>query len=144
MTLTDEQKALFAALTALQKKYVTQLLKGNNQTDAYKKLGGKAKGVAQRAAASRLYANVNVKAFLKSVQHEQISDAVMTYQEALERLTVMGRTSIADLATFGTHIVGKDDDGHPIIQSVWSFKGSDESEPEHLAAISELTAGKDG
>lgn len=144
MTLTDEQKALFAALTALQKKYVTQLLKGKNQTDAYKKSGGKAKGDALRAAASRLYANVNVKAFLKSVQHEQVSEAVMTYQEALERLTVMGRTSIADLATFGTQVVGEDDNGHPVIQSTWAFKNSDELKPEHLAAISELTAGKDG
>jgi len=144
MTLNDEQKALFAALTPLQKKFVTHLLKGKNQTDSYKKAGGKAKGDALRAAASRMYANVNVSAFLRSVQHEAVSDAVMTYQEALERLTVMGRTSIADLATFGTHVVGEDDDGRPIIQSVWSFKGSDELKPEHLAAISELTAGKDG
>ncbi|WP_224554960.1 hypothetical protein [Pectobacterium versatile] len=68
----------------------------------------------------------------------------MTYEEAMERLTAMGRTSIADLATFGTHVVGEDDDGKPISQSVWSFKNASELKPEQMAAISELTAGKDG
>ncbi|CRX96908.1 terminase small subunit [Yersinia enterocolitica] len=144
MTLTEEQKALFDALTQLQKKFVTHILKGKNQLEAYSKAGGKAKGDSRRAAASRMYANVNVSSFLKSVQHETVNEAIMTFEEAMERLSVMGRTSIADLATFGTHVVGKDDDGNPIIQSVWSFKNASELKPEQMAAISELTAGKDG
>ncbi|CNE38948.1 terminase small subunit [Yersinia enterocolitica] len=144
MTLTEEQKALFDALTQLQKKFVTHILKGKNQLEAYSKAGGKAKGDSRRAAASRMYANVNVSSFLKSVQHETVNEAIMTFEEAMERLSVMGRTSIADLATFGTHVVGEDDDGNPIIQSVWSFKNASELKPEQMAAISELTAGKDG
>lgn len=144
MTLTEEQKALFDALTQLQKKFVTHILKGKNQLEAYSKAGGKAKGDSRRAAASRMYANVNVSSFLKSVQHETVNEAIMTFEEAMERLSVMGRTSIADLASFGTHVVGKDDDGNSIIQSVWSFKNASELKPEQMAAISELTAGKDG
>ncbi|MGH1604139.1 terminase small subunit [Yersinia proxima] len=144
MTLTKEQKALFDALTQLQKKFVTQILKGKNQTDAYRKAGGKAKGDNLRKAAHQIATNIDVEAFLKSVQHETVNDAIMTYEEAMERLTLMGRTSIADLAIFGTHVVGEDDDGNPITQSVWSFKNASELKPEQMAAISELTAGKDG
>ncbi|CNK58119.1 phage terminase small subunit [Yersinia intermedia] len=112
MTLTEEQKALFDALTQLQKKFVTQVLKGKNQTDAYRKAGGKAKGDNLRKAAHVIATNCDVEAFLKSVQHETVNEAIMTFEEAMERLSVMGRTSIADLATFGTHVVGKDDDGN--------------------------------
>ncbi|HHG9944797.1 TPA: terminase small subunit [Yersinia enterocolitica] len=144
MTLTKEQKALFDALTQLQKKFVTQILKGKNQTDAYRKAGGKAKGDNLRKAAHQIATNIDVEAFMKSVQHETVNEAIMTYEEAMERLTLMGRTSIADLATFGTHVVGEDDDGNAIIQSVWSFKNASELKPEQMAAISELTAGKDG
>ncbi|SQC88098.1 Uncharacterised protein [Klebsiella pneumoniae] len=39
MTLTEEQKALFDALTALQKRFVTHLLNGSNQTEAYERQG---------------------------------------------------------------------------------------------------------
>ncbi|RAW93971.1 MULTISPECIES: terminase small subunit [unclassified Photorhabdus] len=144
VALTDEQKILFDALTTLQKKFVTHLLEGANQTEAYRKAGGKAKGNGERSKANQLVTNSNVKAFLQSVQYETVSDAIMTHEEALERLTVMGRTSIADLATFGTHVVGEDENGNPISQTVWAFKNSDELNPEHLAAISELVAGKDG
>ncbi|HEN3358520.1 TPA: terminase small subunit [Yersinia enterocolitica] len=142
--LTKEQKALFDALTQLQRKFVTQILKGKNQTDAYRKAGGKAKGDNLRKAAHQIATNIDVEAFLKSVQHETVNEAIMTYEEAMERLTLMGRTSIADLAIFGTHVVGEDDDGNPITQSVWSFKNASELKPEQMAAISELTAGKDG
>lgn len=145
MTLTEEQKALFDALTKLQQKFVTQLLNGKNQTDAYKTAGGKAKtDESARASASQILTNVNVRAFLKCVQYEAVNEAIMTYEEAMERLSVMGRTSIADLAVFGTQVVGKDDDGNPVTQSVWSFKNASELRPEQMAAISELTAGKDG
>lgn len=145
MTLTEEQKALFDALTKLQQKFVTQLLNGKNQTDAYKAAGGKAKtDESARASASQILTNVNVQAFLKCIQYEAVNEAIMTYEEAMERLSVMGRTSIADLATFGTQVVGEDDDGNPVTQSVWSFKNASQLKPEQMAAISELTAGKDG
>lgn len=143
--LTAEQKQLFDALTPLQKKVVRHVLKGKNQTEAYKAAGGKAKTeVAARNSASQIFTNLGVQAFLAAVQHEAISDAIMTYEEAMERLTAMGRTSIADLATFGTHVIGEDEDGNPIEQTVWAFKNSTELKPEQMAAISELTAGKDG
>ncbi|AFR03275.1 terminase small subunit [Pectobacterium carotovorum] len=131
-------------LTPLQKRFVTLLLKGKSQVDAYRKAGGKAKGDSAHSKATQIVRNSKVESFLASVQYEAVSSAIMTYEEAMERLTAMGRTSIADLATFGTHVVGEDDDGNPISQSVWSFKNASELKPEQMAAISELTAGKDG
>lgn len=142
--LTVEQQQLFDVLTALQKKFALAIVKGKNQTDAYKSAKGKAKGDAMRAAASRIYANVNVVAFIKSVQSEAIDEAIMGREEALRRLTSLGRTSLFDLAEFRNSTTGMDEDGSPISQASWSFKDSALITPEAMAAIAELTAGPQG
>ncbi|CNC93667.1 MULTISPECIES: terminase small subunit [Yersinia pseudotuberculosis complex] len=144
MTLTEEQKALFDALTQLQRRFVTALLEGTNQTEAYRRAGGKAKGDGERSKASQLVTNSNVQAFLQSVQHETVNEAIMTYTEALERLTLMGRTTIHDIATFGNYQIGEDEEGQPVFQASWKFKDSKDIKPEHLAAVAELSTGKDG
>lgn len=146
MTLTKEQKALFDALTALQKKFVTHLIKGKNQTEAYKAAGGKAKtDDTARAQASRMVTFDNVQAFLQSVQYETVSESIMTRTEALERLTVMGRARVRDLVDFSEHKIGVDaDTGEEIIQAAWRFKDSVKQHPELLDAIAEVTAGKEG
>ncbi|AJJ57270.1 terminase small subunit [Yersinia pseudotuberculosis] len=144
MTLTEEQKALFDALTQLQRRFVTALLEGANQTEAYRRAGGKAKGDGERSKASQLVTNSNVQAFLQSVQHETVNAAIMTYTEAMERLTLMGRTTIHDIATFGNYQIGEDEDGQPVFQASWKLKDSKDIKPEHLAAVAELSTGKDG
>lgn len=143
--LTAEQQQLFDVLTPLQKKFVTHLLNGKNQTAAYRAAGGKAKtDEAARSSASQILTKLNVQAFLASVQYEAVSDAIMTYEEAMERLTVMGRARLRDLVEFSEHDMGKDENGQPIIQAVWRFKDSVKQTPELLDAIAELTAGKEG
>ena len=42
--LTADQQQLFDALTPLQKRFALAIIKGKNQTDAYKAAKGKAKG----------------------------------------------------------------------------------------------------
>lgn len=142
--LTAEQQQLFDALTPLQKKFVTHLLKGKNQVEAYRKAGGKAKGDSARVQASRMITFDNVSAFLSAVEGKAIDDAIMTREEALKRLTSMGRARITDLVEFGEHVVGEDEDGRDVIQATWKFKDSIKQSPELLDAIAELTAGKDG
>lgn len=142
--LTAEQQLLFDALTPLQKKFVTHLLKGKNQVEAYRKAGGKAKGDSARVQASRMITFDNVSAFLSAVEGKAIDDAIMTREEALKRLTSMGRARITDLVDFGEHVVGEDEDGRDVIQATWKFKDSVKQSPELLDAIAELTAGKDG
>uniref|UniRef100_UPI0036D79048 terminase small subunit n=1 Tax=Photorhabdus sp. RM322S TaxID=3342825 RepID=UPI0036D79048 len=145
VTLTDEQKILFDALTKLQQKFALGILKGLNQTDAYRKAGGKAKtNESARASASEILTNLNVKTFLDAMNAEAISDAVMSRQEALERLSAMGRVSIHDIAEFRNCLIGEDEDGKPVFQASWQFKDSALQDPAALSAISELTTGKDG
>ena len=142
--LTAEQQQLFDALTPLQQKFSLAIIKGKNQTDAYKAAKGKAKGDTIRAAASRMYANVNVQAFLLSVQGEVVDEAIMGREEALKRLTSLGRASLFDLAEFRNGMIGEDENGDPIMQASWSFKDSALLTPEAMAAIAELTAGPQG
>ncbi|RZN54893.1 terminase small subunit [Escherichia sp. E10V10] len=142
--LTAEQQLLFDALTPLQKQFSLAIIKGKNQTDAYKAAKGKARGDAIRAAASRMYANVNVVAFLKLVQGEVVDEAIMGREEALKRLTSLGRASLFDLAEFRNGMIGEDENGDPIMQASWSFKDSALLTPEAMAAIAELTAGPQG
>lgn len=142
--LTAEQQQLFDALTPLQKKFVTYLLKGKNQTDAYKKAGGKAKGDNLRKAAHVIATNCDVEAFIKSVQGEIIDEAIMTREEALRRLSKMGRTSLTDIADFSNSQIGEDEEGRPVYQASWSFKDSAMQSPDAMSAIAELTTGKDG
>lgn len=142
--LTAEQQLLFDALTPLQQKFSLAIIKGKNQTDAYKAAKGKAKGDALRAAASRIYANVNVVAFLNAVKGEVVDDAIMSREEALKRLTALGRTSLYDLADFRNCMTGEDEEGNPVMQATWSFKDSALLTPEAMAAIAELTAGPQG
>ncbi|ATM88725.1 terminase small subunit [Yersinia frederiksenii] len=144
MTLTEEQKALFDALTPLQKKFVTCLLNGDRQAEAYRNAGGKAKGEGIHSKAATMVRNGKVQAFLQSAQYEAVNEAIMTFEEAMERLTTMGRATIRDLAEFSEHELGKDEHGKPIIQAVWRFKDSVKQNPEMLDAIAELTAGREG
>ncbi|WP_071601220.1 terminase small subunit [Dickeya zeae] len=142
--LTAEQQQLFDALTPLQKKFSLAIIKGKNQTDAYRKAGGKAKGDNLRKAAHQLATNIDVQAFIKSVQGEIVDEAIMGREEALKRLTSLGRMSLYDIAEFRNGVIGEGEDGQPVIQASWSFKDSALLSPEALAAISELTAGPQG
>lgn len=142
--LMVEQQHLFDALTALQKRFVTWVLKGKNQTDAYRKAGGKAKSEGARKAAHAIATNCDVEAFLRSVQQEVVNDAIMTRTEALERLSKMGRTSLMDIAEFRNRQIGEDEDGQPLFQASWSFRDSALQDPGAMNAVAELTTGKDG
>ncbi|GAA0334545.1 terminase small subunit [Morganella psychrotolerans] len=144
-TLTDEQRVLFDALTKQQQQFALGILKGLNQTDAYKQAGYKVKtDAAARSQSSRMLTFANVKSFLSAMSTSALSDAVMTRQEALERLSAIGRASVSEMVEFSEHDMGKDDDGNQVIQAVWRFKDSALQNPQALSAISELTAGKDG
>lgn len=145
MELTEFQKALFDDLTKLQQKFALGIVKGLSQIDAYKQAGGKAKkDETASACASEILTNPKVKAFIDEMNREAITNAVMTRQEALERLSVMGRASLHEMVEFSEVELGTDDNGKPIIQAGWKFKDSALQSVGSLSAISELTAGKRG
>lgn len=135
-----------AKLTPKQEKFCLVYLKTGNATEAYRQSYNckKWKPSTINEAASRLLKNGKIVTRLTELNKTAVTDAVMTRQEALERLSNFARTDLTDLVEFGTFEVGHDDQGNPVIQSVWKIKDSVLQDPKALAAIAELNASKDG
>jgi phage terminase small subunit len=144
MEMTDEQKRLFGALTSMQQNICIESLSGKNDIDSYYAGGGKAKTrLSAEAAASTLLSNVKVKAFMGSMKHEAVKGAVMTRQEMLERLSVLARVNMSDLIEW-SKATTTDAEGEEVEQSTWALKESSELDQYKLAAIAEVTSGRDG
>jgi len=143
--MTPEQRELFDNLTELQQRVAINVLAGMSQRQAYYAAGGSATSdESADATVSALLSNTKVKAFMDSMKEAALSEAVMTRQEALEKLSALARTDMKDLVEFGEYALGEDAEGNPVIQSSWKIKDSALQDPVKLSAISELTAGRDG
>tara|TARA_R100000951_G_scaffold62227_1_gene52241 strand:- start:19949 stop:20554 length:606 start_codon:yes stop_codon:yes gene_type:complete len=147
--MNDNQKALFDVLTPLQKEISLNNISGMNDIDAYKNSKGKAKKEqTMRASVSEILTNPNVKAFIGSMASHVVNPAVMSRDEMMEELSLVARTNSNDLIEWGYRDVkklNKDTGEEEIVQqSYWTLKGSDEIKPEHMAAIEEVTVGKEG
>lgn len=144
--MNADQKKSFDKLTPLQQAIALEMLMpGMTQKQAYINAGGKAEGDNNiGACASELLNNPNVIEFLDLMRVEVVSNAVMSRQEALEKLSNLARTDLKDLVEFGSYDLGEDQDGNPIVQASWRIKDSAMQDPNKMAAISELTSGRDG
>lgn len=144
--LTDEQLEQASKLTPLQRKFVLELIKpGTSQRQAYLAAGGKAKTEsAQDASATEIFRNPKVKAFFNSLFSCVASESIMTKQEALERLSKTARATIHDICTFRLAQVGTDENGNPVMQTVWEMRDSDDIDPVIAAAIKSVTFTKTG
>lgn len=133
-------------LTPKQEKFCLEYLKCGNASEAYRQSynAEKMKPESVNRKAKELLDNVKIRARLEELNEAAISDAVMTRQEALERLSQFARTDLADLVEFGSYELGEDETGRPIIQTAWKIRDSVLQEPAKLAAITELSATKDG
>lgn len=143
--MTPDQKALFDQLTELQQRTAINVLAGMTQRAGYYAAGGTSKSndVAD-ATASELLSNPKVKAFMDAMKEAVVSEAVMTRTEAMEKLSALARTDLKDLVEFGEYELGDDGEGNPVIQSSWRIRDSALQDPAKMAAISELTASKEG
>ena len=143
--MNAEQKILFDNLTNLQQRVATNVLAGMSQRQAYYAAGGTASSDdSADATCSVMLSDTKVVAFMDSMKAEAVSNAVMSRQEALEKLSNLARTDLKDLVEFGSYELGSDGEGNPIVQAAWRIKDSVLQDPQKMAAISELTAGKDG
>jgi phage terminase small subunit len=133
-------------LTPKQEKFCLVYLKTGNAAEAYRQSYNtkNMKPATIQRKATELTQNGTITARLAELNKSAVTDAVMTRQEALERLTNFARTDLSDLVEFGTFEVGRDGDGNPVIQSIWKIKDSALQNPDALAAIAELNASKDG
>jgi phage terminase small subunit len=144
--MTPDQKFLFDQLTPLQQRVATNVLSGMSQRAAYRLAGGTAQGDdGADNGAYVILSNSQVKAFLDAMKEEAVSEAIMTRKEAMEKLTLLARTDLKDLVDFDSYELGVDEkSGNPIIQAAWKVKPSAMQDPKQMAAISELSAGREG
>lgn len=143
--LTPEQLELATQLTPLQRKYVIALVSSNmSQRQAYIHAGGKAKTPeAQDASATQILSKVKVKAFYESLLNSAATSAVMTREEALERLSKSARIKITDICTFKlVELKGPDD--KVVLNTVWEMKNAEDIDPDVAACIKSVTFTKTG
>lgn len=133
-------------LTQKQEAFCIAYIECGNASDAYRSAynSENMKPETVNRKAKELTDNGKIAARIKELNSKAVTDAVMTRQEAMERLSGIARTDLADLVEFGTYELGSDQDGNPIIQSAWKIKDSALQDPEKMSAIAELTAGRDG
>ncbi|MGE4336490.1 MAG: terminase small subunit [Pigmentiphaga sp.] len=133
------------ALTAKQEAFALAYLETGNASEAYRRAYSAAKMKDKQVweEASKLLSHPKVAQRLEQLKAAAVSAAVMTRQEALERLSTFASTDLADLVEFGSYELGEQD-GQPVIQAAWKIKDSILQDPKKLAAISELSATKDG
>lgn len=142
--MTERQRELLDALKPLQRKVALNVVAGLSNIDSYYEAGGKAKTKeSAEATVSELLSNPKVKAFLDSMNAAAVSDAVMSREEMMVRLSLLSRTGINDLIEWA-EIDAETPEGDPIKQSVWMVKPSAMQDPIKMSAIAELAATKDG
>ena len=143
--LTPEQLELATQLTPLQRKCVIALVSSKmSQRQAYIHAGGKAKDVkTQDANASRMLTQAKVKAFYESLLNSAATSAVMSREEALERLSKSARIKITDICTFKlVELKGPDD--KIVLNTVWEMKNAEDIDPDVAACIKSVTFTKTG
>lgn len=145
--MTPEQQILFDDLTELQQRIATGVLAGMSNRAAYYAAGGTAKSEQSAdSAASTMLSNVKVKAFMDAMKLQAVSDAIMTREEALKTLSLIGRTHLKDIVKFRTVNIGKDmETGADLNQTAWEINADlQENDSDKLIIISELEVGKNG
>lgn len=145
--MTPEQKSLFDKLTQLQQRVATNVLAGMSQRQAYFAAGGKASSdESADSSSSEILRNLEVIAFMDSMKLQAVSDAIMTREEAMKTLSLIGRTHLKDIVKFRTAHIGKDmETGADLNQTAWEINADlQESDSDKLIIISELEVGKFG
>ena len=92
--LTEEQESLLNKLTRFDQRMALLMVQGMNQTDAYIKAGGKAKGHSAESVASKKLRNVEFKKFLDVMRKAAAARALCTCEDvvrALMRESGLGR-----------------------------------------------------
>lgn len=144
--MNAEQQKLFDNLTQLQQRMATNVLAGMSQRAAYVQAGGKgATETAIDSSASEILRNLQVKAFMDSMKVQAVSDAIMSREEMLARLSLFARKGVKDIVRFKTTIVGIDPEtGEAVEQTVWVIPDDVMQNEDDLSIISELEVGKHG
>lgn len=144
--MTPEQQELFDQLTELQQRTATGVLAGMTQRAAYFAAGGTTTtDAAADAIASRMLSDARVKAFMIAMKKQAVSDAIMSREEMLARLSLIGRKGVKDVVRFKTSVVGKDMvTGEDVQQTNWFIPDSVLQNEDDLSIIESVEATKNG
>jgi len=134
------------ALTPKQEAFCLAYMESGNASEAYRRAYtvGAMKAATINRNAKALLDNSKIATRLAELNQAAVSAAVMTRSEALERLSSFARADLSDLVEFGEYELSQDADGIPVMQAAWKIRDSVLQDPAKMAAISELTAGRDG
>lgn len=144
--MTEEQDALWRKMTSLHKAVLMEHLNGHTHTQVWRRVRPESK-LDDHAASNRVLTILkrpHIRKFIETLRMEKLSDAIMSREEALAKLSTLARGNMSDLVEFGEFQVGVDANDKPVMQSVWVFKDSALLDPKQLATIAELTASRDG
>ena len=133
-------------LTGKQESFCLAYLKTGNASEAYRQAYNPVnmKPATINRRAHDLMVNGKIQARLEELNAAAVSNAVMSRQEALERLSRFARIDLADLVEFGEYELAEDRQGRPVIQTTWKIRDAILQDPDALSAIAELNASKDG
>jgi len=134
------------ALTIKQEKFCIKYNECGNASESYRVVYNcsKMKPESINRKAKELMDNVKIAARLKELNQAAVNASVMSKQEALARLTLSARVTVNDIAEFRECVVGQDENGADIKETIWRIKNSDEIHPHAMAAIKSVTATKMG
>ena len=140
--MNAEQKLLFDELTELQQRTATGVLAGMSQRAAYFAAGGTAKSdESADSTVATMLSNVKVVAFMDAMKLQAVSDAIMSREEMLARLSLFARKGVKDIVRFETAQIGMNmETGEPVLQTGWFIP--DDVPEENLAIIESLEGGK--
>lgn len=158
-----EVKKAASYLTKMQRDFLFNAWAGMTATEAYKLAGGTSikrayhdsylwklrnqpRGRAFLDALNRRHAALLApeQDAVRTEQDEAWARAVVTRNEALAKLSYIARANIKDIAEFRNVQIGTDEDGEPIVQSVWNLKDADDMPTHVAAAIKRVKASPSG
>jgi phage terminase small subunit len=116
MELTREQESAFAALDDCEQRFALAILAGKSGEQAVKAGWPKDESIKHGTVRNR----PAVRYFLTKMQSAYISDAIMTRNEAMERLSSIARATIDDVVQVKKVNWGSDED--PDYQVTWTVR----------------------
>lgn len=144
--MLPEQQELFDRLTHLQQRVATGVLAGMTQRQAYYAAEGSAKSdTAADTSASEIMNNPKVKTFMDAMKKQAVSNAIMSRDEMLARLSLIGRKGVKDIVRFQTSVIGKDMvTGDDLQQTGWFIPDSALQNEDDLSIIESIETTKNG
>lgn len=135
-----------AKLTEKQEKFCIKYNECGNASEAYRAVYNcsKSKPETINRKAKELMDNGKIAARLKELNQAAVTSSIMTKNEALEILSIKSRIKMTDVADFKQSLVGEDENGQSVYQTIWQIKNAEDIAPEIAVCIKSITVTKTG